>query len=609
MTASPELTPVDGTLVSADNGPIKIYGQAKMVVMLGPVSVLHTVIVADIANEGLIGSQFLREHGVILDFERHAVYCNRSTLETICSVGLTLKETTIIPAASRLVVEAETSGPLPEGVWMVEPSTKTPGRRPIMVARTITLGSGSALPTELLNPFDEDILLYKGTTLGEASSVSVVQCDDRRYPDTQALPEELEKLIKDSTLELEEGDRDAVRKLIENSRAVFASKQSPFGHTTIIQHGIETGHQTPIKQALRRPPFHIRAEAEAEVEKMLKSGVIEPSRSPWSSPIVLVRKKDSTLRFCIDYRKLNAVTCKDSYPLPRIDDSLDALGQAPIFTTLDLASGYWQIGLEDDAKEKSDFCTTSGLYQFRVMPFGLTNAPATFQRLMETVLAVLEWKTCLVYIDDIIIYSRSVSEHVDALEEIFKLLMNAGLKLKPIKCNLFRHQVRYLGYIVGRDGISTDPEKIAAIVDWRRPQGIGDVRSFIGLCSYYRRFVKDFATMSKPLAKLTEKNAAFVWGSEQQKSWDALKRCLTSAPVLVFPDRGRTFTLHTDASDVGIGAVLSQGHGDQERVVACGSRMLTKQERKYHKERIAGCSTLREVFSSLFGGKRVSTTH
>merc|ERR1712044_80222 len=174
--------------------------------------------------------------------------------------------------------------------------------------------------------------------------------------------------------------------------------------------------------------------AEKEVQKMLKDGVIETSNSPWASPVVLVRKKDNTLRYCIDYRKLNAVTRKDSYPLPRIDDSLDSLGKAKYFSTLDLASGYWQIGLTEQAKQKSAFCTTSGLYQFRVMPFGLTNAPATFQRLMERVLAGLQWQVCLVYIDDIIIFSETVEQHLEQLQTVFERLQQACLKLKPRKC-------------------------------------------------------------------------------------------------------------------------------------------------------------------------------
>ena len=227
---------------------------------------------------------------------------------------------------------------------------------------------------------------------------------------------------------------------------------------------------------------------------MLAEGIIEPSYSPWASPVVLVRKKDGSVRYCIDYRRLNAVTRKDSYPLPRIDDSLDSLGSAKYFSTLDLASGYWQVGLSPDAREKSAFCTTSGLYQFRVMPFGLANAPATFQRLMERVLTGLHWEVCLVYLYDVIVFSKTWKGHLQRLDIVFQRMRAANLRLKPSKCHLLQKQVGYLGHIVS-EGVSTDPEKTRAVDDWPVPQGVSDVRSFLGLCGYYRRFVPDFATI------------------------------------------------------------------------------------------------------------------
>ena len=318
--------------------------------------------------------------------------------------------------------------------------------------------------------------------------------------------------------------------------------------------------------------------------------MIEPSNSPWASPVVLVQKKDGSLRYCIDYRKLNAVTRKDSYPLPRIDDSLDTLKNAKYFTTLDLASGYWQIELTDDAKEKSAFCTTSGLYQFRVMPFGLTNAPATFQRLMERVLAGLQWRICLVYIDDIIIFSATVDDHLQQLDEVFGRLKAAGLKLKPKKCHLFQQKVQYLGHIVSEEGIATDPEKTESIRKWHRPSNVTELRSFLGLCSYYRRFVPEFASIARPLIKLTEKSSQFEWTDDQEESWRILKEKLMSPPILKYPDPEVPFVLDTDASDFGIGAVLSQVQDGEERVVAYGSRVLTKQERRY-------CVTRRELLA------------
>ena len=240
------------------------------------------------------------------------------------------------------------------------------------------------------------------------------------------------------------------------------------------------------------------------IQKMLKDGVIEESTSPWSSPVVLVAKKDGSLRFCVDYRKLNDVTKKDSYPLPRIDDTLSTLAGSRWFSTLDLRSGYWQVGLHPDDNEKTAFSTGSGLYQFTVMPFGLCNAPATFERLMEFVLRGLTWKTCLVYLDDMMVMGRNFREHLENFQEVFGRIRNAYLKLNPKKCLLFQKEVKFLGHVVSSDGIQTDPDKISAVRDWPKPSNIHELRSFLGICTYYRRFVEGFADIAKPLHQLTE---------------------------------------------------------------------------------------------------------
>ena len=246
-----------------------------------------------------------------------------------------------------------------------------------------------------------------------------------------------------------------------------------------------------------------------------------------------------------------------------------------------MASGYWQIGLSEEAKQKSAFCTTGGLYQFKVMPFGLTNAPATFQRLMERVLDGLQWHICLVYIDDIIIFSQTFEEHLKCLEEVFSRLIAAGLKLKPKKCFPFQQKVKYLGHEVSAAGISTDPAKTKAVSEWPVPTTVAEVQSFLGLCSYCRRFVDDFATVAKPLTKLTEKGVSFIWKDAEQRSFETLRQKLVTAPVLAFPSREASFILDTDASDVGIGAVLSQELDGEEHVIAYGSRVLSKSERRY----------------------------
>lgn len=214
---------------------------------------------------------------------------------------------------------------------------------------------------------------------------------------------------------------------------------------------------------------------------MLEHDRIDPSDSPWSSNVVLVKKKDGSKRFCVDYRRLNHLTIKDSYPIPRIDDSLDALGGAKWFSTLDLASGYWQVELDEEAKKKSAFVVRGGLYSWKVMPFGLCNAPSTFERLMEQVLSELHWEVLLVYLDDVIVFAKTIDEELTRLGMVFQRLRKAGLKLKAKKCHLFRESVLYLGHVVSREGVSTDPEKIRAVKEWPTPTSVKDVQSFLGL--------------------------------------------------------------------------------------------------------------------------------
>jgi hypothetical protein len=296
---------------------------------------------------------------------------------------------------------------------------------------------------------------------------------------------------------------------------------------------------------------------------MKKDGVFE---RPWAAPIVLVRKKDGSTRFCVDYRKLNNVTRKDSYPLPRIDDTLEALSGATWFSSLDLKSGYWQVGVHPEDREKTAFTTGRGLWQFRVMPFGLCNAPATFERLMERVLAGLPLSVCLVYLDDNLIPARSFDDQIQNLRSVFIRLRGANLKLSPKKCTLFKRQLKFLGHIVSKNSVATDPEKLEAVKSWPTPTNVSEVRRFLGLCSYYRRFVTNFADIARPLHQCTEHARRFDWNEEMEKAFADLKKALVEAPVLGYPDPDGHFILDTDASAYSIGAVLSQIQHGEEKV-------------------------------------------
>ena len=386
---------------------------------------------------------------------------------------------------------------------------------------------------------------------------------------------------------------------------IMADSPDMLGRTGALQHFIETGSAIPIRQQARRVPLPRRETVHKLLQEMLSRNVISPSKSPWASPIVLVKKKDGSTRFCVDYRKVNEITRKDAYPLPRVDDSLDTLAGSKWFTTLDLKSGYWQVEVDPEHREKTAFCTQEGLFEFNVMPFGLCNAPATFQRLMDSVLAGLQWSACLGYIDDIIIMGKSFEEHLHNLQQVFERIKLAGLKLHPGKCQFLQQQVYLLGHIVSADGIRPDPQKTSKVKDWPTPTTVQETQQFLGLVNYYRRFIQNFASVAQPLHRLTEKNTTFKWSKECEQAFNTLKTYLTSAPVLALPDWSRPFVLDTDASDVGIGAVLSQIHQDgTEHVICYASRTLSKPERNYcvtRKELLAVVTFLKRFRQYLIG--------
>ena len=386
-----------------------------------------------------------------------------------------------------------------------------------------------------------------------------------------------------------------VQYFLRQRKSVFSLHDNDLGHTTAVQHEIKLTNDKPFKERHRRIPPAQYDEVRKLIREMLDAGAIRESHSPWASPVVLVRKKDGSLRFCIDYRKLNERTVRDAYALPRIEETLDALHGATWFSSLDLKAGYWQVEMREADKAKTAFTTPLGFYEANRMPFGLTNAPATFQRLMERCVGDLNLKTCLVYLDDIIIFSSTLDEHLERLESVLTRLQNHGLKLKPSKCQLFRTSVKYLGHVISAAGVETDPDKTAALKTWPVPTSHREVRSFLGFAGYYRRFIAGYSKIAKPLHALTvglpvkrksgpsnkNKPPPFTWTLECQHAFECLVAKLTAAPALAYADFSKRFILHTDASLTGLGAALYQLQDGKERVVAYASRGLSKSEANY----------------------------
>jgi hypothetical protein len=334
---------------------------------------------------------------------------------------------------------------------------------------------------------------------------------------------------------------------------------------------------TPVAQAPYRMAPTELVELKIQLQELMDKGFIRPSVSPWGAPVLFVKKKDGTLRLCIDYRQLNKVTVKNKYPLPRIDDLFDQLKGACVFSKIDLRSGYHQVMIKEKDMQKTTFRTRYGHYEFVVMPFGLTNAPTIFMDLMNRVFRSYLDKFVVVFIDDILIYSSSQMEHANHLREVLETLRRNKLYAKLSKCEFWLNEVVFLGHVISEKGISVDPKKIEAVLRWERPTNVTEIRSFLGLAGYYRRFIEGFSTIASPMTQLTRKEVKFEWSKECETSFQELKSRLTSAPVLALPKEQEGFVVYSDASSKGLGCVLMQ-HG---RVIAYASRQLKPHEVNY----------------------------
>lgn len=358
------------------------------------------------------------------------------------------------------------------------------------------------------------------------------------------------------------------------------------GRTSLITHSIDTGNAAPIRQRYYRMSPEKQRILVEQLDEMLKDDVVEPAESPWSSPVLLTPKKNGELRFCLDSRKLNAVTKKDAYNLPYISEILDNLRDAKYLTSLDLSKSFWQILINEEDRCKTAFyIPTRGTYQFKAMPFGLTNAPATQQRLVDILFYGPEFEhRVFVFVDDIIIVSSTFEQHISLLLLVLNKLKLANLTINLKKSQFFREKLKYLGYVVDANGLHADPEKVDAIKNYPTPTNRKEVRRFLGAASWYRRFIPNFSSLASPLNKLTsqsKKAPPFEWSKEADTAFTQLKECLVSASVLSCPDYTQPFQIHTDASNYGIGAVLTQDINGEERVIAYMSKSLSNQERNY----------------------------
>ena len=620
------------------NGDTSIpRGKADFQLEINGTELWHSMIVADLEVPLILGYDFMYDHDCSLDVRKghlkigkNHIQCNAEGQRNFV-FRIKLENDFTVPPGSEMIVngsiddESYCLAGISEAILEAKTDSSL-AKQGIMVAKALVNPSHGKVPLRLMNLTAEPQSLRQSTVAATIESVeSVTAIEDAQCPndplfvrslhdlDPKDLPEHLQQVWETNSPSLDDNQKQCFLQLLLKHQEVFAKSKHDLGRTDLVQHDIDTGDHRPIKQAPRRIPLNKRAVAEQEVQLMLENGIIEPSISAWSSQIVLVEKKDHSMRFCVDYRALNEVTKKDSYPLPRIDDCFDALTGTHWFSSIDLQSGYWQVGLSPSAMEKTAFSCPSGLFQFKVLPFGVCNGPPTFQRLMEHVLAGLQWKICLLYLDDVIVFSKTFGDHLDRLSQVLARIGKAGLKVSPKKCHFFQSSVQVLGHVVSAEGVGTDFSKIQAVKEWPMPTTVKELRSFLGLCSYYRRYVPNFALVARPLHKLTEKDSIFEWTPDCQTSFEQLKHLLTSSPILAYPAVGVEYLLDTDASNEALGSVLSQVQNGHERVISYYSRCFSSSERNYcvtRKELVAIIASVKHFHHYIYGSKcTVRTDH
>ena len=528
----------------------------------------------------ILGTDLLKKMGssVSIDFATHTVSVRGCTVSEAADC-VRSSDTVNIPPKHQSIVMCSVPCDV-SGVVVVESSDLLSDKHSLLAARSVaTVDKGGMIPVRVVNPSSRGVTLPAHSVVARLMDRPNI-ADGDSGEDGELDDAWVDALVEGSDLS-DEAQKTALSGLLREHRKAF-SLGGELGQCGVVEHSIPLVEGArPVSQPPRRINVNDRDEVDAAVLKMQRDGIIRPSCSPWSSPVVPVRKRDGSLRLCIDYRRLNDLTHGDSHPLPRVEDCLDALSGSAWFSVLDLQSGYWQQEVRESDKQKTAFSTHTGLWEFSRMPFGLKGAPASFQRLMMAVLAGLTWRECLVYLDDVIVFGRTFDEALSHLDHVLCAVKEANLKLNLRKCSFFKEEVKFLGHIVSSGGISADPSKVSAVIDYECPKNVHDVRRFIGLASYFRKFITRFSTVAKPLLKLTEDRAKFVWDDDCESAFQSLKRLLTEAPILAFPDFEKEFILTTDASGIGLGAILTQMVDGSERVVAFASRCLSKVEARY----------------------------
>ena len=594
-----------GGIKVANDGTVFPIGWTNMNIKVGPSEINIPVSVQkNLPVDALLGTDWLRETKSIVDWEdeelkfkglpgvtRIKTTLQRSRLNKLPAF---LKESVIIKAREQRLcaIESGQTDIRSDLNYYISPLEKFADRG-VLIAPGYTKLENNTCLVMIGNPSDEAIRISQGKLVAElipSPSMEDSQFLETKAPESQDIVDnqteeeiilEVENLVKTIKIDREKftaAEFKSILQLLTKHRKVFSDQP---GLCHLIQHTIDTGNHEPIICQPYREPYMIRPIVKDIIKEMLDNKLIRPSSSPWAFPVVMVPKPDGKWRFTVDYRKLNGIVPRDAFPLPRVDDHLSSLGDSKWFTVFDLVSGFWQIGMREEDKEKTAFICSEGLYEYERMPMGLSNSPATFQRLMQRVIpADIRMLYALVYLDDIIVHSKTLEEHLQHIDEVLTRVGKANLKIKPKKVAFARSEVKYLGHLVTADGTKPDPGRVEAISKWKTPESTKELRSFVQLVNYYRQYIPNFAKTAAPLYNLMKKDTEFSMGPLEVESFNHLKTALTGEAILKRPNWDRPFILQTDASIKGLGAVLAQrDENDKEYVIGYASRTLSADEK------------------------------
>ena len=622
-----KLEAVSGPIFGVSGNQLDVLGCIDVTITIAQFHIRHKFVVArNVRHSIILGWDFLvanevdfhmSDLSIVIQGVKVPLLTKEELIPISCSV--VVNEKIVVPKCSEMVVPLRlvTSNNsdthiMPDYAGIFEPETNE--NVMLNVACTATVSRRGIIPVLVMNISQDDITLYENTPVGNYYSTTEVMGEvyeivqdvsfsqfvpSERYqkhdPYPESFPPERNTCqnmgkpyppvdLSDSVLTSDQKEK--VQSFIDEYDDVFSKHSRDLGRTNLVRHKIDLIDSNLPKQRPYRVSPKLREELRTKIDDLIEDDLIELSTSNFAAPALLVRKKSpdnsKQYRLVLDYRATNLITLKDSHALPRIDDSIDALHGNLYFSTLDLSSGFWQVEMDPNDREKTSFSTGDGLYQWKVMPMGLKNSSATFQRLMELAFRGMHWTKVCFFIDDVIIFGKNFQEKMANLREAFDRLRDAGLKVRPDKCQIFCKEVTFLGHTVSHEGVKPDRSNIEKVEKWPRPKDVTSLRGFLGLTGFYRRFVQDYAKISQPLLHLTKKGISFDWNDDCEHAFTVLRNALISPPILQYPNYGSPFTLYVDASACAIGSVLAQkGSDGKEHVIGYASHSLTDSERKW----------------------------